>query len=243
MIPSRKMNLLTSFSLTTVVKIGVPPDTAGPLSSALLLLLRLVFFLNIVLSLRPIIPFFSYQDEMTDIPLTPSQRSLLGLNPSVQSTPASVASGGYITPPRYRRSSGSFSSSTGSQADLPFSDRRSISVNYSPLSPSRYPVGFSPTPSHPIRRRASGSPFSPSPTASPLFHKAISQSTQDRDLDLGATSTTGLSRSLSLRELGRRQSFEPGTPTPDKRSPVPGPNYKWLYDRSARLPKSESMGF
>lgn len=235
-------------------------DDVSQTSSTVLLIIRLVLCTNIILFLRPIIPYISKKDEIRDIPLTPTQRALLGLSTSVPTTPNSVRSeGGYITPPRYRRSSGSLS---GSPSSTPLgtsasTDRRSISANYSssPLSTSRYTVGFSPTPSQSVRRNGTGSPFSGSPTASPLFHKALNQSSQIPDIDFSASARTsfgtstgaGLSRSQSQRERTRRESLEPNSPTPRTRSPqiVPGLNYKWLYDKGRRLPRSgsEPYGF
>lgn len=229
------------------------------MSSNVLSLFRLIICANIVLILRPVIPYISKRDEIRDIPLTPSQRALLGLDPSVPATGSSAGSAmSYVTPPRYRRSSGSFSGSPSSMQnryDSASTDRRSISANYSspPPSTSRYPVGLSPTPSQSLRRTASGSPFSPSPSASPLFHKAVNQSSQISDMDFGASTrssfgvSTGpsLSRSQSVRDRARRESLEPSSPTPGTRSPqiVPGLNYKWLYDKGRKLPKSDAYGY
>lgn len=222
------------------------------IASRTLWLLRLYILLNIAITLRPLSPYLAKPDDLTDIPLTPSQRSLLGLPPSP--SPATT-SPNYITPPRYRRSSGSFpTSSANSNASTPTSGR-SISANYtsSPLSTSRHTLGFSPnnsqSPFRSTQRTASGSPFSYSPSASPLLHKAINRG-MDRELqDVtynlnssanfdGNTSTSGfssggLSRSQSVKERGIRGSKderEPGTPSPFggvKRDP--GLNYKWLY--------------
>ncbi|KAJ9644430.1 hypothetical protein H2204_001782 [Knufia peltigerae] len=233
--------------------------------STTIVLVRLVSFANIVLCLQPVMPYISKKDQITDIPLTPSQRSLLGLDPSVQPTPSPAGSSlSYITPPRYRRSSGSFTGSSplSGQQGLSSTGRRSISANYtsSPLSTSRHAVGFSGTP---VRRgtdlSTTGSGFSPSPAAaaSPLFHKSLNHSSSQilPDVDFGvtgrssfggATSTgSGLGRSQSLRERPRRESLEPGSPASRNKSPqiVPGVNYKWLYDKGRGLPKSESYGF
>jgi len=218
-----------------------------PYMGTALLVLRLHFCIRIILALRPVIPYISEQDDFSDIPLTPTQRALLGLNPSTQSTPVSAASDvHYITPPKYRHSPGS--TTNGGV----ITDRRSVSANYSdsPFSASRNTFGFSQTPHS--NRRASGSPFSQSPTASPLFHKAVNQSSRKvSDVDFSASTQsfglgtgTGLGRSQSLRERSRRDSLEPGSPTPGTRSPqlVPGVNYKWLYEKGRKLPKSESFG-
>lgn len=65
--------------------------------------LRIILLLSAARLLQPL---WSPQDEMTDIPLTPTQRKLLGLTPSsAPPTPTTGAGGAYITPPRYARSS------------------------------------------------------------------------------------------------------------------------------------------
>lgn len=186
-------------------------STSATITFVTISLLRLLFIVNTFISLRPILPYFSDNDNINDIPLTPSQRALLGLPPSTSKppTPLSTTSSptfgtsGYVTPPRYQRqfSSGSSSSTPSTNKQDITTDRRSISVNYStsPLSTSRYTLGFSPSPSAPqtqpyARRTASGSPFSP--TASPLFQKAIRQkhqysTSQDLDLFVSARSSIG----------------------------------------------------
>ena len=233
-------------------------DTSGDVTALLLLAIRILFLVNIVLSLRQGIPYLARRDNIEDIPLTPSQRSLLGLPPSTKTTPASsplAPSTGYVTPPRYhRRLSGSASPSAsmnGTPTAEPVSaDRRSISANYSatPLSTSRYTLGFSPSPNAPqtqpynrTGRVASGSPFSPS--GSPLFHKAIDrQRRQSQDFDFGRS--PGLARGNSRKEgAGDR-----GSPLPRAKK---GVNFKWLYDQSYSfgngggrgLSTSQSMNF
>ncbi|OAP64743.1 hypothetical protein AYL99_00715 [Fonsecaea erecta] len=262
--------LLSTFIFSDVYYSSVPPllkssGIADPsqITWAALFTVRLLFCLNIILLLRPVMPYISKKDQITDIPLTPSQRSLLGLHPSLHTTQSPAGSAAsYITPPRYRRLSGSFGGSPAMGSPVGYgsasTDRRSISANYSssPLSTSRYTVGFSPTPSQSLRRTVSGSPFSPSPTASPLFHKAVSQnqSSQIPDNEFATSSrssfgaigggNTGLSRSQSMRERRpTRESLEPNSPSPTRPSqPVPGLNYKWLYDKGRKLPKSDSFG-
>ncbi|KAL2413218.1 hypothetical protein ABEF95_004465 [Exophiala dermatitidis] len=246
--------LILSFVLSDVYYSSIPPllestgiSRASQLSSNALFVLRLVLCANIILLLRPAIPYIAKKDQINDIPLTPSQRLLLGLDPSVPPSPAS--GGSYITPPRYRRASGSATGTPNSVG----SDRHSISS--SPLSTSR--LGFSPSQSQ--LRSVSGAAAATttfSPTGSPLFHKAVNN--QNPEFGVSARSSfgagtgigSGLSRSQSLRERpnARRESFESPsspTPTPGTRSPqfVPGLNYKWLYDKGMKLPKSESYGF
>ncbi|KAI1615658.1 nuclear pore complex component-domain-containing protein [Exophiala viscosa] len=260
--------LILSFVFSDAFSSSVKPllhaagvTDASEISSTLLLIIRLIICTNIILLLRPVIPYISKKDEIADIPLTPSQRSLLGLDPSAQPTPSPAGSSlTYITPPRYRRSSGSpsggssFTTQNGSRG-MTNTERRSNSANYStsPLSTSRYSRGFSPTPSQSVRRVEPSSAFSPSPTASPLFHKALNQSSQQSDMDFGASTRSflggsigaGLGRSQSLRERPGRESLESASPTPGAKSPqvVPGLNYKWLYDKGRSLPTGESRGF
>lgn len=212
-------------------------------------LVRVLLFLNILLAVRPQRFLREEPDPAEDIPLTPSQRALLGLRPS--SSSARKVEGSIITPPRYRRSSPSVGTpQSGGSA-------RSISANYSasPLSTSRYTVGFSPTPqqgSATPGRRSSGSQFS----QSPLFKKSLPNtssigdiasnadfSESTRSLLAGNVSTSSfnstLRRSQSMRErLGRQQ--EPGTPSPgakerNKIKLQPGLNYKWLYEKGLKV--------
>lgn len=126
-----------------------------PYSSYVTLAIRLLFFVNIALNLLPLVRRY-YPDDMTDIPLTPSQRAAMGLKTAVGTThtPASAcASPNYVTPPRYQRStprSNSFSSQ----------DR---------------PAG--------LARSSSASPFSPATsmnTSSPLFQRAMGSSAAKR---------------------------------------------------------------
>jgi len=49
-------------------------------------------------------PLVQRKDEMLDIPLTPGQRALLGLDPNA--TPPLTPGQQYVTPPRYQRSRG-----------------------------------------------------------------------------------------------------------------------------------------
>jgi hypothetical protein len=174
-----------------------------------------------------------------------------------------------VTPPRYRRQSASqWTNGSSISSSIRDNDRRSISANYSgsPLSTSRYNLGFSPSSSQSTiaRRTTSGSSFSLSPTTSPLFQKAIAnqnatqhQLTHPQPLDLDAESqiypplrsnaspfsASGLGRSQSMRERARpkRESLDANSPSPTRRPKiVPGLNYKWLYDKGRTLPRSES---
>lgn len=103
---------------------------------------QIILIYNILVALLPLL---RPKDDISDIPLTPAQRKLLGLPPS--STPATPGSA-YITPPRFARSSTPLSGSpTSLYSKSPASGRES------PATPGR------------------GSSFSPN--ASPLLHKAM----------------------------------------------------------------------
>ncbi|KAH6638822.1 nuclear pore complex component-domain-containing protein [Boeremia exigua] len=78
--------------------------THVPYSDWAVLALRLFFAVNVVSALLPLVRRY-YPDDIVDIPLTPSQRSSMGLKPSASATPGSAyASPAYVTPPRYSRS-------------------------------------------------------------------------------------------------------------------------------------------
>ncbi|KMU83236.1 hypothetical protein CIHG_01018 [Coccidioides immitis H538.4] len=89
--------------------------------NVILFVLRLYFLANIATALYPL---FRRKDDILDIPLTPSQRALLGLKPN--STPPTTPGSSYITPPRYRISSGSRRPSPLSPSSSPLSGRGSF---------------------------------------------------------------------------------------------------------------------
>lgn len=151
-----------------------------------------------------VLPLIKTRDELTDIPLTPSQRALMGLDPNAKSSTSDTQ---YITPPRYARSVTPRSSSGGwpsNDSNSPFSRRES------PL----------------YGRDRSDSPFSPS--GSPLWQKAISK---DRDAarrsSLGSPSPLGPGFNPKESILG-----VPSTPSPTagKNTSV-SLNSRWLYNR------------
>lgn len=236
-------------------------DTIAIDTSTILNILRLILVSNLYFSLRPVLPYFGAPDEIEDIPLTPSQRALLGLPRSQSNTPGSEKPGNYITPPRFQRSSPSpFTGTPRSGAT-----GRSVSANYSasPLSTSRYTVGFSPTPQQPgtADRRVSDLPFS---SPSPLFSRSLVNSASlneiaqnpdltesTRSLLDGTTSTTSFASSLrkshSMRERGGRPQV-PGTPSPSAREKSrvklqPGLNYKWLYEKGLKVGKNGNVEY
>lgn len=164
--------------------------------------LQLVLIFNIFVAFMPLI---RAKDEITDIPLTPAQRRLLGLPPtSAPPTPGSS----YVTPPRYARTPTPMNSSPGSRDH--YSD--------SPLSRKGSPNSGS----------ISGSPFSPA--ASPLLHKAIGgglNGTRRQSYGSASPLGPGASRANILDT--------PGTPSPTVAKGVNvALNSKWLYEKGRR---------
>lgn len=114
-----------------------------PYSTYFLNLIRILLIFNIFVALWPLV---RRKDDLADIPLTPSQRRLLGLPPS--NTPPTPGSQ-FVTPPRYPHST------------TPQSGSPSSTYSPSPLSGKGSPIQGTPR----------GSPFSQN--ASPLLSKAV----------------------------------------------------------------------
>ena len=127
----------------------------------------LIPVVNIGLSIQP---FFLPRDDMSDIPLTPAQRHLLGLPPSSKpAVPGSV----YSTPPRYSRTPSAAGSATSNR-----------SYTGSPLSAKGSPLSD---------RRVGGSPVGGN---SPLLQKAVTNGV--RRSSFGSPSPLGMSTSSNL---------------------------------------------
>lgn len=89
--------------------------------------------INIVTAM---LPLYRRKDDLADIPLTPSQRALLGLEPSsTRATPGSP----YVTPPRYPRSA-TPKSSGGARGASPLSGKESPGGLGTQFSPSGSPL-------------------------------------------------------------------------------------------------------
>lgn len=155
-------------------------------------------------------PLYSPKDDLSDIPLTPSQRTLLGLDAS-SSTPITPGTQ-YITPPRYRLSSSSQKGSPISPASSPLSGKGSNSSG----------------------KIAEPSPLSPS--FSPLFQKAVGSGTREgvRRQSFGSSSSFGRS---ALRDSSVLRSPSTPSPTTGKNSNMVLTN-KWLYDKSRVMSSS-----
>ncbi|KAF2245827.1 hypothetical protein BU26DRAFT_541903 [Trematosphaeria pertusa] len=184
-----------------------------PYNEWITLTIRLVLLANIVVALLPLARRY-YPDDLADIPLTPSQRQVMGLKPGdgTPQTPGSAyASPNYVTPPRYQKSTPRSSFGTpgerGSQSPLSGSPRASMA------------------------KSTSNSPFSPS-TGSPLFQKAIGGGSATKRLSYGGSP-------LSSSFFGdSSSSATPGTPTPVQGKASVGLNNKWLYEKRRDSPRS-----
>ncbi|KAK3499849.1 nuclear pore complex component-domain-containing protein [Neurospora hispaniola] len=180
--------------------------------------LLLVPLVNIVIAL---LPLFRPADDFADIPLTPSQRKLLGLPPIAKATPGATA---ISTPPKYSR--------TPSMAGTP----ASMKTGGSALSMAKN--GSS--------EITLSEPYSPSPV-SPLFQKVMQgnkQFTVNAFSPLGAsTMSNPFGSSISSSAFGSSTGSSvfgegPATPTPasGKRSNVSSValTNKWLFEKRRR---------
>lgn len=182
-----------------------------------LLLLQALLLFNVIMALYPL---FKSKDDLSDIPLTPTQRALLGLDP--EAAPPITPGTTYVTPPRYRLST---------------------SRKASPVSASRQTTSpLTSTPTFTDRRVSSGTPFSPA--SSPLFNKAVATGGREPGRRLSIGSSSPLARSNSFGEstisnISSMSSIGPSTPSPlsGKRQSL-GLSNKWLYERSRRLSAS-----
>ena len=176
----------------------------------------LLFVYNILVTLAPIM---RPKDNLTDIPLTPTQRAALGLDPNAAvPLPPNTTISPYVTPPRYSRSPTPRKSSSGSR--------------------SRSPAG-SPGPGleSPLsKRQVSDSSFSPS--HSPLWQKAVGGSRDSlRQHSYGSPSPLGPGNGKDVSILGA-----PTTPSPSAgRGTSVGLNSKWLYERGRASPTSRNL--
>ncbi|KAI1072819.1 hypothetical protein LB507_003218 [Fusarium sp. FIESC RH6] len=166
-------------------------------------ILQLIPFVNIGIACLPLI---RPKDDLSDIPLTPAQRQLLGLDPS---SAAPTPDAKFSTPPRYSRtpSIGGSVGSRGSYGSSPLSGRGS-----------------------PLVQGSTGSPL-----GSPLFNKSVNSfggsfnnSFNGRRSSFGSTSPFAASSSSNVFS----DPASPGTPG-GKRTSV-GLNSKWLYEKGRR---------
>ena len=178
--------------------------TLQPITTPLVLLITLLGLYNILTALSPLI---KTPDEMTDIPLTPTQRSLLGLDPTATPPPSTTpGTQQYITPPRYPRS--------------PTPRNISPLATTSRSSGSTYGTPITKSPS--FGRESSNSPGA-NLAASPLRQKSLGKSEAMRRSSYGSPSPLGPGGGV----LGT-----PGTPSPTNgRGASVALNNKWLYQK------------
>jgi len=138
--------------------------TTEPYTTYLSVLIRGILMFNIVIAC---LPLTRRMDDLSDIPLTPAQRKLLGLPPTNTPTPVSE----YITPPRYQRS------------PTPHNVSPSSVYSHSPLSGKGSPAPGS-----------QASPYSPS-NPSPLRHKAFAGSIADTRRNSYGSQSPGTTKS------------------------------------------------
>lgn len=201
---------------------ALTPPEALPFVDYALYLLRAFLTINLLYSLSPL---YARPDSLTDIPLTPTQRHLLGLAPSsVPETPGSA----YVTPPRYARSTSRSASSS-----------RAATVGSTTFnrSPSGSPLSGSPLAGRGVGNAsvwgAGSSPISVGGSGSPWVRKAV----EGRRLSSGGRLPQGspLAREMVAFDEslgGLRASSLPGSPTPGGRGGASvGLNSKWIYQR------------
>lgn len=159
-------------------------------------------------------PLVKPKDNITDIPLTPSQRALLGLDPlsGPPDTPASEC----ITPPRYPRMSTPRSGSPASRGSN--STRSHSSRNGSPS----------------LGGDGGESPFSAS--ASSIWQKSVGGSRDSlRRNSFGSPSP----HNAGVNSKDITAAVTPKTPSPlGGRSPSVVLNNRWLYNRGRVAPGS-----
>lgn len=146
------------------------PDSAGPYLAWGWIFLQIIPLLNVV---SACLPLMRREDDLSDIPLTPAQRKLLGL-PQTSGAPTPDAK--YSTPPRYSRTP-SIAGSVGSRG----------SYVSSPLSGRGSPA---------LPGGGSGSPYSP--MGSPLYKKGLDLAANGRRSSFGSQSPFAASTSTNL---------------------------------------------
>ncbi|KAL6722313.1 hypothetical protein ACLMJK_001420 [Lecanora helva] len=184
-------------------------DVVRPIATPALLLFYLLGFYNIAIAILPLVKNI---DELPDIPLTPTQRSLLGLDP--RATPPPTPGTQYITPPRYPHS------------------QTPRNISPATRSSSAYSTPITGSPSF-------GRQLSDSPTGSPLWQKAVGRTREPvRRSSYGSPSPLG--PGASNREGGMLSA--PSTPSPTTgRGASVGLNSKWLYNKGRSSSGSRSI--
>ncbi|KAK6954772.1 hypothetical protein Daesc_004741 [Daldinia eschscholtzii] len=165
-----------------------------------------------------LLPLIRPKDDLSDIPLTPAQRKLLGLPPtSAPPTPGSA----YSTPPRYSRTP-SISGSAGSKRSFS-SSPRSPTPNYGSLSGGNGNGNLG----------GLGSP------QSPLLQKAMNGARRSSISSLGSSGLLSASTGFSSSFYGGVPDSPSPSPATGKRSTV-GLSSKWQYERAQNRKNTSS---
>jgi len=175
-------------------------------------LIRFILLYNVLIAS---LPLFRQTDNLVDIPLNSTQRSLLGLDPNA--TPPITPGIQYVTPPRYALSATPRTSTPGS---------RGSSAPDSPLSRKGSPSVGRPT-----------SDLPGSPVASSLWQKSMGTSKDTRRNSFGYASPVGGGSN------GKDMSVyvPPSTPSPSGRGAGVSLNNRWLYERGRSSSGSRSV--
>lgn len=178
-------------------------------------MLLLVYVLALLNIGKALLPLIQNRDELVDIPLSPTQRSLLGLDP--RATPPPTPGTQYITPPRYPRSPTPRNMSPATRSSSAYST----------------PITGSPS----FGREGSDSPLGNA--GSPLWQKAMGKTREAaRRSSYGSPSPLGPG-------LGGREGSvlgAPSTPSPSTgRGTTVGLNSKWLYNKGRSSSGSRGM--
>ena len=190
----------------------------------------LVCFIPVFNIVSNCFPLVRNKDDLSDIPLTPGQRRLLGLPPSSRPpTPGSA----YSTPPRFSRtpsvgsasSRRSFSTSPASNRGSPVLGSGSL---YGTANGNGNNGNFSGSFSGSVSGSGGGGFAGIGSPSSPLLQKAMNGARRSSIGSLGSpTPSFGAS-------LGASSLFVPDSPSPNpaagKRSSI-GLNSKWLYEK------------
>lgn len=183
-----------------------------PYSTYSMIALQLFALANVGVAVTPL---FRKPDTCEDIPLTPSQRQLVGLPPmSRPATPQETAQ--YVTPPRYSRSATPRSNSSSLRAEISGSP---LNGRGTPYSPAGSPFASA----QQQQRRSSGS-------------QLTSDGGGYRSAERRRLSYNQRSSPLSTSEFDAAGSISTPTKSNNRASVVL--NSKWLYEKGRGVPIS-----
>ena len=175
-------------------------------------LIRFVLLYNIFVACQPL---FRKTDNLVDIPLSSTQRALLGLDPNA--TPPMTPGTQYVTPPRYALSTTPRSGTPGS---------RGSSAQGSPLSRKGSPS---------VGRQ--GSELQGSPAANSIWQKSVGAPKDTRRNSLGYVSSLGTG--ANGKDMG--MYVPSSTPSPSGRGAGVTLNSRWLFEKGRSSSGSRSI--